>query len=192
MEPEPPPLTALSRSFFERETVEVARDLVGVWLLHQGVGGPLVETEAYTDSDDPASHAFRGPTRRNRAMFEEPGRAYVYFIYGNHFCLNVVAHPPGRAGAVLLRALEPRLGLESMVTRRGRAQLRLLASGPGRLCQALAVDLTHNGTCMLDWLGASQATTSISSGPRIGIRQAVERPWRFFHSGSPWVSRRPA
>lgn len=192
MESEPPPLSPLTRSFFERETVEVARDLVGIWLLHEGVGGPLVETEAYTDSDDPASHAFRGPTRRNRPMFEEPGRAYVYFIYGNHYCLNVVAHPPGRAGAVLLRALEPRMGTEAMVARRGRAQPRLLASGPGRLCQALAIDRTHNGECMLGWLGASMVIASVSSGPRIGIRQAVDRPWRFCHSGSPWVSRRSA
>ncbi len=185
-----PPLSPLTRSFFERETVEVARDLVGIWLLYEGVGGPLVETEAYTDTDDPASHAFRGPTRRNRAMFEEPGRAYVYFVYGNHCCLNVVAHPPGRAGAVLLRALEPRMGTEAMVTRRGRAQPRLLASGPGRLCQALAIDLTHNGVCMLAWLGASTVTASVSSSPRIGIRQAADRPWRFCLSGSSWVSRR--
>ncbi|MEW6278956.1 MAG: DNA-3-methyladenine glycosylase [Candidatus Eremiobacterota bacterium] len=188
-------LTPLPSGFFARDTAEVARDLLGVWLLHEGVGGPLVETEAYRDGDDPASHAFRGPTPRSRVMFEEPGRAYVYFIYGNHFCLNVVAHPEGRAGAVLLRALEPRMGLQEMARRRGRSQPRELAAGPGRLCQALGVDRRHNGLWMLDGslclARSAESFGPVRAGPRVGIRAAREEPLRFSLEGNPYVSRGP-
>lgn len=167
----------------------MAHDLIGAWLLHDGVGGRLVETEAYLGQDDPASHAFRGPTPRARIMFEEVGRAYVYFSYGNHFCMNVVAHPEGKAGAVLLRALEPRLGIEKMLERRKRADF--LAAGPGRLCQALGINLSHNGTDLLegDPKLCAGDPLPVSASPRIGISRAKEAPLRFTHRGSRYLSR---
>lgn len=158
----------------------------------QGVGGLIVETEAYGGADDPASHAFRGPTERNRAMFGEPGLAYVYFIYGNHFCLNVVAHADKAAGAVLIRALEPRWELATMRERRVGVDDRLLTSGPGRLCQALAVDRRHYGQAFdgsADLALAPGESVQVASGPRIGIRQAAERPWRFTVPGNRHLSR---
>lgn len=187
---EPPRLEPLHPEFFLRDTAEVARDLIGCWLLHDGVGGPLVETEAYMGMDDPASHAFRGPTPRARIMFEEVGRAYVYFSYGNHFCMNVVAHPEGKAGAVLLRALEPRAGLETMAARRGRADL--LASGPGRLCQALGINRDQNGVDLLEGplrLARGTERPPVAAGPRIGISKAREAPLRFTQAGSRFLSR---
>ena len=155
-----------------------------------GVGGIIVETEAYGGADDPASHAFRGPTDRNRAMFGEPGLAYVYFIYGNHFCLNVVAHAPGAAGAVLIRALEPRLGLDTMRGRRKGMANRLLTSGPGRLGQALGIDRSHYGLPFAGRLrlGPGEAVAAAAS-PRIGIRLAADRPLRFTIPGNRYVSR---
>jgi len=157
-----------------------------------GIGGVIVETEAYGGADDPASHAFRGPTERNRAMFGEPGLAYVYFIYGNHFCLNVVAHAAEAAGAVLIRALEPRWGLETMRARRGGLSDRLLTSGPGRLCQALAIDRRHYGSPFDGSAGlllqAGETAASAASG-RIGIRHAADRPLRFTIPGNRYLSR---
>lgn len=187
---EPPRLEPFEQEFFLRDTAEVARDLIGCWLLHDGVGGPLVETEAYMGMDDPASHAFRGPTPRARIMFEEVGRAYVYLSYGNHFCMNVVAHPEGKAGAVLLRALEPRTGVDQMAARRGRQDL--LASGPGRLCQALGVTQAHNGADLLDGplrLARALERPPVAVGPRIGISKAREAPLRFTLAGSRFLSR---
>lgn len=180
----------LPEEFFWRDTAEVARDLIGCWLLHDGVGGPLVETEAYMGLEDPASHAFRGPTPRARPMFEQVGRAYVYFSYGNHYCMNVVAHAPGKAGAVLLRALEPVCGVEKMIERRKRSTQ--LASGPGRLCQALGVTLDHNGADLLNGnlrLGAADQRPPVQIGPRIGISKNKDAPLRFTHRGSKYVSR---
>lgn len=179
----------LPRHFFLRDTAAVARDLIGAWLLHGGAGGPLVETEAYLGLEDPASHAYRGPTPRSRLMFEEVGRAYVYFSYGNHFCLNVVAHPEGKAGAVLLRALEPRLGVEEMSQRRKRKDL--LAAGPGRLCQALGIDLSHNGADMIagELKLCSGDPLPVTAGPRIGISKARDAALRFTHQGSRYLSR---
>lgn len=183
-------MTGLPPGFFAREVVEVARDLIGVTLTVDGVGGAIVETEAY-HHEDPASHSFRGRTPRNAAMFGPVGHAYVYRSYGMHWCLNLVAGTaPG--SAVLLRALEPRHGLERMATRRGTDATRLLCSGPGRLCAALGVAREHDGL-PLDAppfaLAPREGEPAILPGPRIGITKAVEQPWRFGLAGSRALSR---
>lgn len=178
----------LQRSFFDRPVVEVARELIGVTLLVDGVGGPLVEVEAY-DRDDPASHSFRGPSLRNAAMFGPPGHAYVYKIYGIHWCFNFVCQS---GSAVLVRALEPTSGLPLMQQRRGAMGERQLCSGPGKLCQALGVDLRHNGL-PLDQLPFAllprEGTFEVAAGPRIGITKATEVPWRFGVPRSPFLSK---
>ena len=171
--------TVLPRAFFARDVVDVARDLIGVSLLVDGVGGLIVETEAY-DHGDPASHSFAGPTSRNAAMFGPAGHAYIYRSYGLHYCLNVVAgREPG--SAVLIRALEPTAGLEAMVGRRGLSEPRLLCSGPGRLTQALALSLAENGL-PLDAppfrLEARASICPLIVGPRIGITRGTATPWR--------------
>src|SRR5579864_1825646 len=137
----------IGKDFFARSVHEVAPDLIGVTLLVDGVGGRIVEVEAY-DEEDPASHGFRGRTTRNAAMFGPPGHAYVYRSYGIHWCLNFVCADEGRADAVLIRALRPLHGLEAMRTRRGLESERALCSGPGRLCQALAVTGDHDGLAL--------------------------------------------
>src|SRR6478752_6935252 len=134
----------LTPDFYARNPVAVAQDLVGATLLVDGVGGPIVETEAYAH-DDPASHSFRGRTPRNAAMFGPPGRAYVYLVYGMHWCFNVVSAPEGAGQAVLVRALEPLEGLELMRRRRSRTDERELCRGPGRLTQALGITRAHDG-----------------------------------------------
>jgi DNA-3-methyladenine glycosylase len=170
---------------------DVAPDLIGCTLLVAGIGGPIVEVEAY-DHEDPASHGFRGQTTRNRSMFGLPGQAYVYRSYGIHWCLNLVCEEEGVAAAVLLRALEPAQGLEEMRARRGLDRPRLLCSGPGRLCQALGVTGDHDGLA-LDRppfeLLARADEPEIVSGPRIGITRAAELPWRYGLAGSPYLSR---
>lgn len=181
-----------------RPVAEVAPDLIGC-LLCRRLGsdvlkGAIVETEAYASHEDPASHAHRGATPRNRSMFGPPGRAYVYFIYGNHFCLNVVAHPEGAAGAVLLRALEPLEGLEQMRALRGEKPDRQLCSGPGKLCQALKITRELDGCDLLDpsgplWLEPGAAPSRLGRGPRIGIQKAADLPWRFWAHQNPHVSR---
>ena len=170
---------------------EVAPDLIGCTLLVDGVGGPIVEVEAY-DHEDPASHGFRGETERNRSMFGPPGRAYVYRSYGVHWCLNLVCEEDGVAAAVLLRALEPAHGLGEMRARRGVDELRLLCSGPGRLCQALGVTREHD--CLpVDrppfQLHSRDAEPQIVTGPRIGITRAADLPWRYGLAGSCYLSR---
>jgi DNA-3-methyladenine glycosylase len=181
----------LDREFFARSVHEVAPDLIGCTLLVDGVGGPIVEVEAY-DHEDPASHGFRGETARNRSMFGPPGHAYVYRSYGIHWCLNLVCEEKGVAAAVLLRGLEPAYGVEEMRARRGLDEPRLLCSGPGRLCQALVVTGEHDGL-PLDRppfeLRAREDEPELVAGPRVGITQAADLPWRYGLAGSPFLSR---
>ena len=181
----------LGRDFFARAVHDVAPDLIGVTLLVDGVGGPIVEVEAY-EQEDPASHAFRGRTARNASMFGPPGHAYVYRSYGIHWCLNFVCDVEGSAEAVLIRALAPERGLEQMRARRRVLSERALCSGPGKLCQALAVTREHDGLA-LDAppfrLLERKATPQIVTGPRIGITRAVEQSWRYGLAGSPFLSR---
>ncbi len=176
---------------FTRDVVTVARSLVGARLTVDGVGGTIVETEAY-HRDDPASHSYIGPTRRNAAMFGPPGRAYVYRSYGIHWCLNVVCGAPGEGSAVLIRALRPETGLETMRARRGGVADRLLCAGPGRVCQALAVSAAHDGL-PLDAppfaITLPDTPPPLLVGPRIGISKAAEAPWRFGLAGSTHLSR---
>ena len=182
---------ALDREFFARSVHEVAPDLIGCTLLVDGVGGPIVEVEAY-DHEDPASHGFRGETARNRSMFGPPGHAYVYRSYGIHWCLNLVCEEKGVAAAVLLRALEPAHGVGEMRARRDLDKLRLLCSGPGRLCQALAVTGEHDGLPLNRppfELRARKGEPEVVTGPRVGITQAADLPWRYGLAGSPYLSR---
>ncbi len=177
---------------FDASAYVVARKLIGALLLVNGVGGIVVETEAY-DEGEPASHAFAGPTRRNAALFGPSGRAYVYLSHGIHWCLNIVCREPGHGAGVLIRALEPTHGVRIMMKRRGSADLRLLCSGPGRLGQALAVDGNLNGR-RVDAppfaLTPSNVAARTVRGTRIGISKATERAWRFGLAGSAYVSRR--
>jgi DNA-3-methyladenine glycosylase len=186
----------LTRDFFARSVHEVAPDLIGVTLLVDGVGGPIVEVEAY-DQEDPASHAYRGRTPRNAVMFGPAGYAYVYRSYGIHWCLNLVCDLEGRAEAALIRALEPTHGLAAMRERRGVDAVRALCSGPGKLCQALGVTREHDGLALdappFELLHRVEAPR-IVTGPRIGITRAAELSWRYGLEGSPFLSRtlRPA
>jgi DNA-3-methyladenine glycosylase len=181
----------LTRAFFARPVHEVAPELIGATLLVDGVGGRIVEVEAY-DQDDPASHGFRGRTARTASMFGPPGHAYVYRSYGIHWCLNLVCAEEGRAEAALVRALEPTQGLEAMRGRRGLNAERSLCSGPGKLCQALGITRAHDGLPLDEppfELVAREAEPSLAVGTRIGITRAVEHPWRYGLAGSPFLSR---
>ena len=180
---------------FNAPSHEVARRLIGVTLLVDGVGGRIVETEAY-DQADPASHTFAGPTARNAAMFGPPGCAYVYRSYGLHWCVNTVCREAGHGAGVLLRALEPTHGLDAMRARRGVQDARLLCAGPGRLAQALGIDASFNGRplhlppfALLQPAPADDAPPEVVAGPRIGISKAVDVPWRFGLRGSRYLSR---
>jgi len=185
-------LTPLGRGFFARSVHEVAPELVGSTLLVDGVGGRIVEVEAY-DAEDPASHGFRGQTARNRAMFGPAGHAYVYRSYGIHWCLNLVCGREGVPEAVLVRALEPTHGLERMRERRGLEDERLLCAGPGRLCQALGVTAAHDRLALdappFALLPAEEGV-AVARGPRVGITRAADLPWRYGLAGSSFVSRR--
>ena len=172
----------------------MAQALIGATLLVDGVGGIIVETEAY-DADDPAAHCHGGPTPRNRAMFGAPGHAYVYRSYGLHWCLNFVCREEGHGAGVLIRALQPTQGLDAIRARRGVDNERLLCSGPGRVGQALGITLAHYGLPLDQppfsvFAPPAPASLSILSGPRIGIRKAQETPWRFGLSGSAYLSRK--
>ncbi|WP_427911707.1 DNA-3-methyladenine glycosylase [Ramlibacter sp. MMS24-I3-19] len=175
---------------FDHDSHVVARALIGATLLVDGVGGLIVETEAY-DRADPASHTYSGPTPRNQAMFGPPGRAYVYRSYGIHWCLNFVCREEGHGAGVLIRALQPTHGLDVMRERRGLQDERLLCSGPGRLGQALAIEHAMNGH-RLDRkpfrVLASDGSAVVVTGPRIGISKAVDVPWRFGWAGSRYLS----
>ena len=180
----------LTRDFFARDAVSVARDLIGVMLLVDGVGGAIVEAEAY-DPTDPASHSYEGRrTPRNESMFGPPGQSYVYRSYGVHWCLNFVC---GGGGAALIRAIEPIAGVEAMQRRRGPVKPHQLCAGPGRLTQALGITGELDGK-PLDkppfLLKPRTGNAEILVGPRIGITRAVELPWRFGMAGSRFVSRR--
>lgn len=176
---------------FNAPSEQVARQLIGAWLLVDGVGGRIVETEAY-DASDPASHSFKGPTERNAAMFGPPAHAYVYRSYGLHWCLNFVCRETGHGAGVLIRALEPQAGLPHMHARRGLQDIRRLCKGPGCVSQALGITRAHNGMSLAASpfdISAADATVKVVTGTRIGISQAMSQPWRFGLAGSPYVSR---
>ena len=193
----------LPRSFFARDTLTVAREILGQTLVAAGnnerVAGTIVEVEAYIGEGDQASHARSGQTDRNRTMYGLAGCAYVYFIYGMHYCFNVVTEMEGFPAAVLVRALEPVEGIEAMTARRGGRRGAELANGPAKLCQALAVDRAFDGAdmCALDailWMerGDVVADELVVRGPRVGVRGddlARAAPWRLFVRGNPFVSR---
>ena len=180
-------------AFFERDPCMVARELIGCELLLDGVGGRIVETEAYAEHE-PACHAYVGRTARTEVLFGPPGRAYVYLSYGIHQLFNVVVDSPGVGAAVLVRALEPSRGVERIRAQRPGRSDRELCSGPGRLTTALGIGSHHNGTKIgsggleLRHPPAAAPTAGIVSGPRIGISKAVELPWRYCEPGSPWLS----
>ena len=182
---------ALTRAFFRRSVHDVAPDLIGATLLFKGIGGRIVEVEAYHHTD-PAAHSFGGRTVRNAVMFGPPGFAYVYRSYGIHWCLNFVCEPKGSASAVLIRALEPTSGLAAMRRRRGVAGARLLCSGPGRVCEALGITDAQYGLA-LDAppfaLLARDGAVDVIAGPRIGLTKAAEKPWRYGLKNSPFLSK---
>jgi DNA-3-methyladenine glycosylase len=181
----------LRPAFFDRSVHEVAPELIGATLLFNGVGGEIVEVEAYHHTD-PAAHSYGGRTPRNAVMFGPPGYAYVYRSYGIHWCLNFVCEEEGSASAVLIRALRPTAGFATMRRRRRIADERLLCSGPGRVCEALKITGEHNGL-RLDAepfaLRARSAEPDMVVGVRIGITKAVDHPWRYGLAGSRFVSK---
>ncbi len=182
----------LTPKFFARSVHEVAPELIGATLLVEGVGGVIVEVEAYHQSE-PAAHSHRGPTPRTMVMFGPPGFAYVYRSYGIHWCINFVCEPEGAAAAVLIRALRPTHGLDAMRRRRGLDDERMLCSGPGKLASALAITKAHNGLALTAppfALHARGAAPEISTGVRIGITKAAELPWRYGLKDSRFVSKR--
>jgi len=176
-------------SFWRRHPTRVAHDLIGWSVFVDGVGGRIVETEAY-HHEDPASHSFGGPTPRSAVMFGPPAHVYVYRSYGIHWCMNFVCGE-GPGGAVLIRALEPTAGLAAMRERRGLADSRALCSGPGKLCQALGVTQAQNGGDLRrpPFQLPEGAAAAVLVGPRIGISKAAEQPWRFGEAGSAYLSR---
>ena len=189
----------LDDRFYIADAVYVARALLGKILVHysnEGItSGIIVETEAYSSRNDPACHAFRGKTKRNAVMFGPAGRAYVYFIYGNHYCFNVVTNEPGIAEAVLIRALQPYEGLHLMKERRGSHHpVNNLTSGPGKLCAAMGIGKMENGLPLTEAplfiaRGLSMETEQICTSRRIGISQGTDKQWRFTIKDNPFVSR---
>jgi DNA-3-methyladenine glycosylase len=186
-------LKPLQPSFFARSVHHVAPELIGATLLVDGVGGTIVEVEAYHHTD-PAAHSFRGKTERNAVMFGPPGHAYVYHSYGIHWCLNFVCEPVGSASGILIRALEPSAGLATMRRRRRVKDERLLCAGPGRVGEALGITRDkYNGAPLTRppfEVFARETTPELVLGPRIGISKAVDMPWRYGLKGSPFLSRK--
>jgi DNA-3-methyladenine glycosylase len=181
----------LSRAFFARSVHEVAPDLIGATFLVDGVGGVIVEVEAYHHTD-PAAHSYRGETPRNRIMFGPPGYVYVYRSYGIHWCVNFVCEPQGSASAVLIRAIEPTDGVEAMRRRRGLEDVRALCSGPGKLTEAMGITQAHNGVALDEapiGLYGRTEDVEVVTGVRIGITKAVELPWRYGLKDSRFVSK---
>ncbi len=192
-------LRRMDKEFYSRHTAIVARELLGKYLVRDdklNLIGRIVEVEAYGGSEDPASHAARGKTRRNEVMFSKPGSAYVYFIYGNHYCLNVVAHEGSSPGAVLIRALEPISGIEQMKKNRNLDDELHLTSGPGRLTKAMNINKVFNGIDLIRDKTLSiqmieeEADVKFETSKRIGIRKGIDREWRFFVIDCRFVSRR--
>ena len=180
--------------------MKVAPGLLGKWLVrvigNKKLIGRIVEVEAYRGRDDPASHAFRGPTPRNAPMYRERGRAYVYFTYGNHYCLNIIAQKPGKPGAVLLRAIEPVKGLKSMRRFRPNVSDTELTNGPGKLTKALAIDkslneqdMTVEGPLFVTEPQTPETTCEVWRSTRIGVREGADKRWRFYVKGNPYVSK---
>ncbi len=181
----------LDKTFFDRSVHAVAPDLIGATLLFNGVGGLIVEVEAYHHTE-PAAHSFRGPTERNAVMFGAAGYVYVYRSYGIHWCVNFVCEPKGSASAVLIRAVEPTQGIATMRRRRGLSDIRLLCAGPGRVCEALAITRAHNGLALDEppfELRTRQGEVEVVSGVRIGITKAADLPWRYGLKGSRFLSK---
>jgi DNA-3-methyladenine glycosylase len=181
----------LHRDFFDRSVHEVAPELIGATLLFNGAGGIIVEVEAYHHTD-PAAHSYVGRTERNAVMFGPPGFLYVYRSYGIHWCMNFVCEKAGSASAILIRALEPAIGLRAMQNRRGAADIRRLCAGPGNVCQALGITRDQNGLPLDEEpfeIFAREAPVSVVRGPRIGISKAIEEPWRYGLEGSKFLSK---
>ena len=181
----------LTKAFFDRSVHKVARDLIGATMLFEGAGGVIVEVEAYHHTE-PAAHSYNGPTPRNLVMFGPPGFAYVYRSYGIHWCANFVCEAEGSASAVLIRAIEPTHGLATMRRRRDADDVRALCSGPGKLCEALAITGKHTGLPLDRQPFALHARTEkpdIAIGIRIGITKAAELPWRYGLNGSKFLSK---
>lgn len=191
LQPPAPLGRQLTRKFFARSVHDVAPDLIGATLLVDGVGGVIVEVEAYHHTE-PAAHSFNGPTPRNMVMFGPPGFLYVYRSYGIHWCMNFVCEKEGSASAVLIRAIQPTYGIPAMRRRRGLHDERMLSSGPGKLCEAMAVTNRHNGLA-LDAppiaIHARRRKPEIVSGLRIGITKAIKLPWRYGLKGSKFMSK---
>ena len=191
------PVARISRRFFERYTPQVARELLGCRLVRvldgERLSGVIVETEAYRGAEDPASHAYRGMTKRNDVMFGPAGRAYVYFTMGMHYCLNITTEPEGTAAAVLVRALEPREGIETMRRGRGTADVRRLASGPGNLTKALMIDRSLNGEDLVTsralFVQRGEAIREVGVSTRVGVSSGANLRWRFYAKDSPFVSK---
>ncbi len=188
----------LPRDFYERDTVKVAKDLLGKRLVRvkgrNRMEGRIVEVEAYRGLDDPASHAFRGPTPRNAPMFGEPGHAYIYFTYGNHYCLNITTQEVGTPGAVLIRAIQPLEGLREMRRLRPKVLDSNLTNGPGKLTKALGIDKSLNEIDMtrredLFVTESDETTFKVAKSARVGISQAADRLWRFYVAGNSYVSK---
>jgi len=189
-------LLRVGRPFYSGSAPQVAKGALGMLLVRvvggERLSGVIVEAEAYRGTGDPASHAFRGRTKRNEVMFGDPGHAYVYFTYGNHFCLNLTCEPAGKAAAVLVRAVEPLEGIGRMRRNRGVEDLRDLASGPGKLTKALAIGGDLNGEDLVTsdslFLEEGKRPAGIETSSRVGVTEGWERKWRFFVGGSPYVS----